>query len=304
MDKKPEIDTTVGVGNDPTKQPSAPTTTGTDKKLVAYEQSVKAYQFQVTRYNTWMNYYALFVGALFVAFYMIICYSQSCSCTCCFCCMCCPCDDQLPSTKFLLIFITILGIVASTCWMASLIGNCAWMNNYIKAVKKNEEAFFGEKTGGDDSLVVYRRLIIKDDSSASDSENGSIPTEHEESRDSRDKWWKTCIDWVKNWKSFPTLIKKMLRVCFDFITGNGRPKFISTQKMTQWFVGAVLAAWIYIFVCLCAENSIITQLIQMIQEHISQGCRTTISVGIAFGIWLIFKIFPLFLWADNLKGMK
>ena len=39
--------------------------------LVAYEKAINGYQFQVGRYNTWMNYYAIFVGALFVALYSI-----------------------------------------------------------------------------------------------------------------------------------------------------------------------------------------------------------------------------------------
>lgn len=246
----------------------------TDKELVAYEQAVKAYQFQVTRYNTWMNYYALFVGALFVAFYMIICYSKSCSCASCY--TCCSCNYQLPSTRFLLILIAVLGIVASVCWMASLIGNCAWMNNYIKAVKKNEATFFGEEIGSGKSLVIYRRLI----------KNSSATT--------KDRRWKTCIDWIK----------EKLKTCLGF---NCRRKFISTQKITQWFVGSVLAAWIYIFVCLLAKNSDITitstQLIQMIQDYIIQDCKIKISIGIAFGIWVFFKIIPFFLWSDNLKGM-
>ena len=38
------------------------------KKQVAYDKAVEAYQFHVQRYHTWVNYYAIFVGALFVAF--------------------------------------------------------------------------------------------------------------------------------------------------------------------------------------------------------------------------------------------
>lgn len=42
------------------------------KKQIAYEKAIDAYQFHVQRYHTWVNYYAIFVGALFVAFYTII----------------------------------------------------------------------------------------------------------------------------------------------------------------------------------------------------------------------------------------
>ncbi|MDE5578552.1 MAG: hypothetical protein K2I85_01160 [Alistipes sp.] len=270
--------------------------TESQKKEIAYEQAVKAYQFQVTRYNTWMNYYALFVGALFVGFYNVPKNSLEC----------------LP------ILISLLGIVASTCWMASLIGNCAWMKNYIKAVKKNEAIFFGEKDTEDKKLVVYRSLIKKD-SSDTNAEKTSETQRNEEVESSRYKWWKKCLDWIKekrktfiNWikkkrESYPDCIKKLLKACFNFIIGNGRREFISTQKITQWFVGSVLAAWIYIFVCLCTKNSDITitstQLIQIIRDYIIQDCKITISIGIALGIWAFFKIIPLFLWSDNLKGM-
>ena len=33
--------------------------------FTAYEKAIEGYQFQVGRYNIWMNYYAIFVGALF-----------------------------------------------------------------------------------------------------------------------------------------------------------------------------------------------------------------------------------------------
>ena len=190
-------------------------TIGTDKKLVAYEQAIKAYQFQVTRYNTWMNYYALFVGALFVGFYMIVCYSEN-------ICIICP--------KHLLAFIAMLGIITSACWMASLIGNCAWMNNYIKVVKEREKELLGQTS------FVYQYLI------------GVRGNKH-------------------------------------YYSG-----FISTQKITQWFVGAVLAAWIYIFRFFVCE--------------ISNYCTNIwISIGIVFIIWGFFKIVPCVLFSDDLKGM-
>ena len=31
--------------------------------FTAYEKAIEGYQFQVGRYNIWMNYYAIFVGA-------------------------------------------------------------------------------------------------------------------------------------------------------------------------------------------------------------------------------------------------
>lgn len=184
-------------------------------KMVAYEQAVKAYQFQVTRYNTWMNYYALFVGALFVSFYMIICYSKS-------ICIICP--------KHLLIFIAVLGIIASTCWLASLIGNCAWMNNYIKIVKDREKELLGQTS------YVYQYI-----------------GEYEGNKH-----------------------------CY--------PGFISTQKMTQWFVGAVLAAWTYILCTLWLKNIHICFII-------------LISILFALGIRVFFRFIQWRIFSGDLKGM-
>ena len=36
-----------------------------------YDRAISAYQFQVERYHTWMNYYSLFHGALLVALYSL-----------------------------------------------------------------------------------------------------------------------------------------------------------------------------------------------------------------------------------------
>lgn len=226
-------------------------------KMVAYEQAVKAYQFQVTRYNTWMNYYALFVGALFISFYMIICYSKS-------------IDTNIIDPKHLLIFIAVLGIIASTCWMASLIGNCAWMNNYIKIVKENEKTFFSENAQINTQNYIYNYI------------DSDIISAHKPQQTS------TCWQKIKNF--------------FKTNKGPWLPRFISTQKITQWFVGAVLAAWIYIFAWVCAKDNI--TITQLIQKYIIQDYKITISIIAALVIWVVFKCIPLFLWSDNLKGMK
>ena len=37
-----------------------------------YDRAISAYQFQVERYHTWMNYYSLFNGALLLAYCTIL----------------------------------------------------------------------------------------------------------------------------------------------------------------------------------------------------------------------------------------
>ena len=48
-------------------------TTNEDKRKYAYEKAIEAYWKHVDRYHTWMNYYALFDGALLVAYCTLLC---------------------------------------------------------------------------------------------------------------------------------------------------------------------------------------------------------------------------------------
>lgn len=42
--------------------------TDDDRRKYAYEKAIEAYWKHVDRYHTWMNYYSLFNGALFVGY--------------------------------------------------------------------------------------------------------------------------------------------------------------------------------------------------------------------------------------------
>ncbi|MDE6569455.1 MAG: hypothetical protein K2K43_02385 [Alistipes sp.] len=239
-----------------------------DPKFVAYEQSVKAYQFQVTRYNTWMNYYALFVGALFVGFYNV------------------PKD----ALECLPILISLLGIVASTCWMASLIGNCAWMNNYIKIVKENEKAFFSAYNS---SHNVYQKIKYE-------------PVAAQRGWELRNFFKLLCNfpKWIVQFIWF--ILKQILRFLHWVIFKKNNTAvqalesvntYISTQKTTQWFVGSVLAAWIYIFVYAC-DIAITTNC-----KLINNGILILGSVVIAVIIWFLLKHTRCRLYSDDLSEM-
>ncbi len=170
---------------------------------IAYEKAISAYQFHITRYHTWMNYYSIFVGALFVALYKV--WPES---------MKGWCNEYTNPSYFLPLVIATLGLLASICWQASLIGHYAWMKSFVKILHDREEAVLGK------NLYVYSR-IYKD-------------------------------DWNKVYKS-PCRGKYYA------------PGYISTQKVTQWFVGATIWAWMltisfllkgslspqYFFICLC-----------------------------------------------------
>lgn len=165
------------------------------KKQVAYDKAVEAYQFHVQRYHTWVNYYAIFVGALFVAFYTIMPQSGNIQRS-----LCSESISSFLASVWLPLLIITLGWFASMCWLASIIGHYEWMKSWMRIVKKREEAFF-ETTPNQSSntssvsseIFVYGKVMKEPDRSESN---------------------------------------------------NMLPKFISTQKITQWFVWSVILAWI------------------------------------------------------------
>lgn len=79
-----------------------------------YERAISAYQFQVERYHTWMNYYSIFEGALLVAFYSI---------------------DRCKVGDLIYMLIPILGFIVSLCWLGAIVGHRCWMNSWLNIVK-------------------------------------------------------------------------------------------------------------------------------------------------------------------------
>ena len=102
---------------------------------MAYETAIEGYQFQVTRYNTWMNYYAIFVGALFIAFYTIM-------------------TSTNPDNRILLV-IAALGLFASLCWYGALLGYRKWNGHWMQGIHKLETGVFGD-------TFVYRNMPSTD----------------------------------------------------------------------------------------------------------------------------------------------
>ncbi len=89
--------------------------------MSVYEKAIAAYQFQVERYHTWMNYYSLFNGALLIALYSI----EN------------PiCNDKV---SFLFLCISFLGFIAGLCWLGTVIGNRKWIDSWIRIVQEVEK---------------------------------------------------------------------------------------------------------------------------------------------------------------------
>jgi hypothetical protein len=65
----------------------------------SYKEAIQGYDFHINRFNAWMNLYAIFVGAFFVAY-----------CT------------MYGKSSFLDFTIIIAGYITSLCWLGSFIG--------------------------------------------------------------------------------------------------------------------------------------------------------------------------------------
>lgn len=103
-----------------------------DERRYAYEKAIEAYWNHVDRYHTWMNYYAIFNGALFVGFCTLLtattkistenylCYSLS--------------NDYKP----VYIVLSILGLISSMSWYLSIKGHEKWERSWMSIIEKYE----------------------------------------------------------------------------------------------------------------------------------------------------------------------
>ena len=81
-----------------------------------YEKAIEGRNFHYQNYNTWVNYYAIFTGALFVGYYTIID-----KCNGPFSCL-----------------IVVLGCITSIAWHLTVKGHYHWMLSWIKVVQSYE----------------------------------------------------------------------------------------------------------------------------------------------------------------------
>ena len=82
-----------------------------------YEKAIEGRNFHYQNYNTWVNYYAIFTGALFVGYYSII-------------------DKGNAFCSFLIV---LLGCITSIAWYLTVKGHYHWMLSWIKVVQSYEE---------------------------------------------------------------------------------------------------------------------------------------------------------------------
>lgn len=171
----------ASITNLQTQQPPIPQaqqnpTTDSAAQQIAYQTAINAYQFHITRYNTWMNYYAIFTGAMFVGLYTTM-------------------TNCVTETQTTIQFaISAIGLVAAICWWMSLTGYYAWLKSWTSIVKKYEKQYFGVDASSENPSIY-----------------NSIETQNNKTDDA-----------------------KYL------------PKFISTQKVTSFFIQTIVLGWMFV----------------------------------------------------------
>lgn len=127
-----------------------------------YQQAINGYQFHVNRYHTWMNYYSIFTGALFVGFCSLKTATTEISKTCSQAVSQCGCMNNKMLYELtndydpLIIVICILGFISSICWLLSLLGHKKWENNWMKNIEYYEDNNDDTQKGDYKSFILYK----------------------------------------------------------------------------------------------------------------------------------------------------
>lgn len=107
-----------------------------DERRYAYEKAIEAYWKHVDRYHTWMNYYALFNGALFVGFCTLLTATTKVSK---------KANDVFELTnnyEVLQIILCIVGLISAIAWLCSICGHEKWEMNWMNIIEYYENRNF------------------------------------------------------------------------------------------------------------------------------------------------------------------
>ena len=92
-----------------------------DRCFKYYEKAIEGRNFHYQNYNTWVNYYSIFTGALFICYYYIIAQPNG------------------FFHKIFVLLISFLGLLTSICWNLTVKGHYNWMLSWIKIVQDYEK---------------------------------------------------------------------------------------------------------------------------------------------------------------------
>lgn len=101
-----------------------------DKCFKYYEKAIEGRNFHYQNYNTWVNYYSIFNGALFIGYYSLK-------------------DGDLLKT-----IIVLLGFVTAICWHLTVKGHYNWMISWINIVHEYENKL-SELSDNEENYYVY-----------------------------------------------------------------------------------------------------------------------------------------------------
>lgn len=135
-----------------------------EQREFLYQQAINGYQFHVNRYHTWMNYYSIFTGALFVGLCSLTTATTEISEKCSEVVkQCCCMNDKIDGYGLLVIAICILGLISSICWLLSLCGHEKWEHNWMKNIEYYEDDKDDDKKGDYKSFLLYKIIYDKKD---------------------------------------------------------------------------------------------------------------------------------------------
>lgn len=101
-----------------------------------YEKAIEGRNFHYRSYMTYMNLYAIFTGALFVALYTILTAKGE--------------GGNLDVLKFA---VMALGLITSLCWLGSIKGYYHWLISWLAVVDYYEKQLNSGKCANDANLV-------------------------------------------------------------------------------------------------------------------------------------------------------
>lgn len=129
--------------------------TDDDRRKYAYEKAIEAYWKHVDRYHTWMNYYSLFNGALFVGYCTLLTATTKISLAKESNCEVSGTINNIMNTDIgnnilylsisnnytnLSFIICVLGLISSISWLLSLKGHNTWTKNWMNQIQYYEGA--------------------------------------------------------------------------------------------------------------------------------------------------------------------
>lgn len=107
-----------------------------------YSKAIEGRTLLYNNFNYWMNFFAIIVGALFVAYYTV--------------------ESKEDTNPYFAQIIGCIGFVATSCWLKSLKGFYHWMKSWIHVVRHYEQKLNKQCENLDSANYVYSLYMDSD----------------------------------------------------------------------------------------------------------------------------------------------